>query len=598
MGMQSPAALLESAVEAAGRVRDAASELEQRSALAELENLIDAPVNSGATVALFGERRTARWSLLAALLDRPVLAPREGAKLPAYPLLVRACAAGEPEGAVLQSLSGAPTSVPLDAAMRLAERNDDLAVRFLTFAIDHPLLAAGLTIADAPSDGSLQSGNGRLAGAWAKGADATLLVTGCDAPLNTHEVDFLIAAAAVSGAVLIAADRHDGQHGWREVLVDNRNLVERVEQRGGVSVRTFPTCTRMALRALGAPDEDPLREQLSADSGVPELRAYLGELAEDRDALLRTASLCLAASAVVGNLIAAQQEFVAGAESSDQAMFDRLRDQEDALRDLTTALPGMRRKLNSDLRLLQREAETAANSRLNALRRNLEQAVTDGGVKDFEAEFESQLVAGLTGALAEAGERVEAVRVELTETMAALGAQLEIDAEQFAVHAPVEANIVELTPLRAAKGDWLQRAPLTIGATVINPLYAVVGVAALLFDRTRMNQKLSLDQQIRQIGETIAEARGQLLLAIHHLAANAQFILMEDFEEAAAARRGDLDESIRSVKAHLKAGAPERSQRADAAAAKLKELRSERDNFATIRKAALELTAAGSARAA
>ena len=97
----------------------------------------------------------------------------------------------------------------------------------------------------------------------------------------------------------------------------------------------------------------------------------------------------------------------------------------------------------------------------------------------------------------------------------------------------------------------MSRAPFAVGALVLNPMYAVVAVAGILFDRHRVQRRAQREQLSRQLVETVNEARAQLSVAVHHALVNGQAALTEAFEEVAVRRRDELEEETAAVKAQV-----------------------------------------------
>ena len=111
---------------------------------------------------------------------------------------------------------------------------------------------------------------------------------------------------------------------------------------------------------------------------------------------------------------------------------------------------------------------------------------------------------------------------------------------------------VELPPSATGKNEWMSRAPFAAGAIVINPLYAVVAVAGLLFDRHRVRKRAEREQLITPAGgDRQRGARPARRWPCHHPLVNGQAAITEAFEDVAAARRDELEEEVGALKAQV-----------------------------------------------
>jgi hypothetical protein len=142
----------------------------------------------------------------------------------------------------------------------------------------------------------------------------------------------------------------------------------------------------------------------------------------------------------------------------------------------------------------------------------------------------------------------------------------------------------------------MSRAPFAVGALVLNPIYAVVAVAGLLFDRHRVHRRAEREQLSRQLAETVNEARAQLSVAVHHALVNGQAALTEAFEEVAARLRDELEEETGAVKAQLSLSETERGRAAAQAEARLARIEDLRGRIAETRRGAVGSLQGGRAR--
>jgi hypothetical protein len=182
---------------------------------------------------------------------------------------------------------------------------------------------------------------------------------------------------------------------------------------------------------------------------------------------------------------------------------------------------------------------------------------------------------------------MEACSREIAGLLMAHGAELEIDAASLDPGAAPQLSAVELPPAAARRSEWMSRAPFALGALVLNPVYAVVAVAGLLFDRHRVQQRAAREQLSRQLVETVNEARAQLSVTVHHALVNGQAALTEAFEEVAARRRDELEEETAAVKAQLSLSEAERTGAAAQAKTRLARIEDLRARVEETRRGAL-----------
>jgi hypothetical protein len=171
--------------------------------------------------------------------------------------------------------------------------------------------------------------------------------------------------------------------------------------------------------------------------------------------------------------------------------------------------------------------------------------------------------------------------------LGAHGAQLDLDAGTLDPGAAPHLAAVELPPSATSRNEWLSRAPFAAGALVLNPIYAVIAVAGLLFDRHRVQRRAQREQLSRQLVETVNEARAQLSVAVHHALVNGQAALTEAFEEVAVRRRDELEEETAALKAQVSLSESERTQAAARAQARLARVEELRGRVAETRRGAV-----------
>jgi hypothetical protein len=588
------------AVALARRTSELAREAGREDLLPDLTRALESRGATRVTVVVCGERDGGKRTLINALLDRPALLPADDDAASATHLVIRGVLPGEAERLLAHPLQGEPVELPVD---ELADASSEATVtergiRYLELALEHPLLDAGLVLVDTPSLGGLARAHGLAVLSSLSGADAALVVVDGGSPISVLELEFVRQAAGRVDDVVLVLDRNDRQHGWQEVARETQEHLSRQPELRGRSA-VIPTCARMKLRADRRSARDgggDLAAELIRSSGVPDIAARLQRLAAERAGALLAARVTRLADAVLERFAAREQELSRGAERTTDELRVRLRSRERAKQDFARDLPTLRRRLNNELRLVQKEADAATVTRLNTLRRSFDKRLAEGEKGDIAEDLEAELLRALEESLADVRRRMENCSAEFAALLMAHGAELELAPSSLDPGAAPQLAAVELQPSATGRGEWLSRAPFAVGALVLNPVYAVVAVAGILFDRHRVHKRSHREQLTRQLAETVNEARGQLSVAVHHALVNGQAALTEGFEEVSVRRRDELEEEIAAVKAQVSLSEAERSRSAAQAKARLARIEDLRGRVLETRRGAIGALQGGSSR--
>ena len=347
------------------------------------------------------------------------------------------------------------------------------------------------------------------------------------------------------------------------------------------------------LRSEGG--DGALAEELARDSGVPALTQQLERWAGGRGGALHAVSVCQVAERAASQMRVAESTSIEARDADADELADRLRQTEQTQEALRSALPALRRRLGNSTRMAQREIDTASMTRLNALRRAFDRRVAEGELDDFENDLEAALVDELETALAEVRTRFEGAGQSLMEALEPLGARFPIEEAELGVETRPDLAMVETPPVKSGALELLGRAPFAAGAVLLNPLYAVVAVAGLVFDRQRMKRRAQREQLSRQLVETVTEARSQISLVVNQATLGAQDLLTEIFEDAIGARRADLEEEVGALRARQAQSQEERAQAAEEAERRLAHLDDLDLRIAETRRAAVAVLRGGGA---
>jgi hypothetical protein len=589
------------AVALARRSADLAREGGREDLLEDLTKALQARAGARVAIVVCGDRDSGKRAVMNALLDRPSLLPLDDEATTTAPLVVRGVVSGEEERLAVHAVHGDPIELPVDQVAEvwrdaaLAERG----IRYLDMALRHPLLTTGLVLVDTPGLGGLGRARGLAALAPLANADAALLVVDGGAPIAPLELEFARQAAERVDAVLVALDRHDRQHGWREVARETDAHLSAVPGLSGRSA-LLPVSARMKLRAdrmAGGVEDAGLRRELVQESGIEQLAMRLERLVAERAGALHAARVTRLADALLERLAAREHELRRSADKTTEELRERLISRQTAKENFAHDAPALRRRLNNELRLVQKDADAASVTRLNEVRRSFDKKLAEGFKGDLAEELEAELLSALEQSLADVRTRMEASARDLAGLLSAHGAELVLDDASLDPGAVPHLSMVELPPSAAGRTEWMSRAPYAVGALVLNPVYAVVAVASMLFDRHRVQKRAQREQMSRQLVESVNEARAQLSVAVHHALVNGQAALTEAFEEVVVRRRDEIDEEIAAVKAQVSLSETERTRAAAQAETRLRRLEDLRERVLQTRRGALAALQSGQARA-
>ena len=119
-------------------------------------------------------------------------------------------------------------------------------------------------------------------------ADVLLMVCDPSAPLSAPELAFLAIATKRVATVVIVLTKTDAFGGWRQLLADDRQLLDR---EGCDDVEIVPVSARLGLMSLSTPTDADLATELWADSGLEPIRQLINQGLAGRSQALRMANL-------------------------------------------------------------------------------------------------------------------------------------------------------------------------------------------------------------------------------------------------------------------------------------------------------------------
>ena len=238
----------------------------------ELKPPADRPV-----VAVVGETSRGKSALVNALIGRKGLSPVDPQVTTCVPVLFTFA---DPEWARVWIHTPAsdgnkpePLEVDIDDiddyAHETKNPNNDKLVQRVEVGVSAPVLRSlGLTVADTPGVGGLDSGHAELTLAQLVTSDAVILVLDANIEISPSEVKFLRTAAAEIDTVIIAVTKTDLQFASGRVIEVNRErIITEVPELGDPII--IPVSSRLVEIAEDLPE--PAREELRTESGINDL---------------------------------------------------------------------------------------------------------------------------------------------------------------------------------------------------------------------------------------------------------------------------------------------------------------------------------------
>jgi hypothetical protein len=280
-------------------------------ALAEAQAREDAA--HAARVAVVGEKKRGKSSLINALLRRPGLLPVDVDI--ATSVHISVYAADRDQAWVIDEDGPAGREIELARIGEYAALDPDNlemrhpGVREVAVGLPDPLLRAGLALVDTPGVGGLASGHAALTLAALAQADALLFVVNGGSELTASECAFLAQATERVATVVFVLTQTDKYPRWRDVLARNQTLiVEHARQFADAPWLAVSSRMRLdAVRADEAGDAARARE-LDQRSGFPALVEMLEERITGRAGELSAVNAAWVARRVISTLITGQEQ--------------------------------------------------------------------------------------------------------------------------------------------------------------------------------------------------------------------------------------------------------------------------------------------------
>jgi ribosome biogenesis GTPase A len=234
------------------------------------------------SVAVIGEFKRGKSSLLNALLEQPGLFP---VKPMIATSMVTTATYGERERITVTTEQGeveiAREEIP-DYVTEQGNPGNDRGAKLVRIELPSPKLKDGLEICDTPGTGGMYKDHTAVTYRFVTRADVVLFVIDALTPLSTEELEFLETVREHCHAVVFAMTKTDTVDGF-QVLVDNaREKVDAVFGERSAEIPIVPVSNTFKLAWLESRDPEDLE-----DSNFPALEdALWGLLRRRRGALL------------------------------------------------------------------------------------------------------------------------------------------------------------------------------------------------------------------------------------------------------------------------------------------------------------------------
>jgi hypothetical protein len=355
----------------------------------QLHEAIGSLETSPMRVVVAGEVGRGKTGLVNALLDSDIVPPDvPGARRAQVRLTF-----GRPGRAFVET-PGSPTRALALPDVGTVEVDDD-AVAEIVIEHDHPLLAAGVELVDAPSAGGLGAGPASLAAAGLAYADALVFVADASAPLSRSELEYLAVASGRASTTLLVLARIDAFAGWQEILDRDRELVAS-SNAAPVTASWFAVSASLHMVGVQAArsGNDALAARAAADAHVAELAAALHDTVVERGRVLRTAALGDRCRSVLDALAEPERALLDALEGA--APTSAAEDERAAIANLAARGAAWRGELDTELRKLTLDLENETEYAFTDLHRRFETRISTDRhlvIDDLEADLEAEIAA-------------------------------------------------------------------------------------------------------------------------------------------------------------------------------------------------------------
>ena len=262
-----PPSLDVSATESLAAVIELAERSGRDDLAARLETSRERIIRTGVTVAVVGEFKKGKSSLVNALVNADVC-PADPVDATVAPIVVRY---GQGLAVLVDDRRNGATNTQLTEVRHVSSESGNaanhLGVRRVEIALARRVLASGLLFVDTPGVGGLESAAGALNLAALQDVDGVLFVTDCSEELTAPELAYLAAARERCPALLCVMTKLDLHAASPRIAARNRSHLDGA---GLGDVELLMVSSTLHLRSLAARDQ-----RLEDESGFAELFAAI-----------------------------------------------------------------------------------------------------------------------------------------------------------------------------------------------------------------------------------------------------------------------------------------------------------------------------------
>jgi hypothetical protein len=281
---------------------------------------------------------------------------------------------------------------------------------YAEIGVPRALLAGGLTLIDTPRlddrPAAAESAADLTALAAGVGADAIVLACESSRELSRGELDLLADLGRLYPSVVVALTKIDFAVGWRHALDRNRQCLAHA----GVPATVVPVSAVLRLHAVRTGDQ-----QLNAESGFPQLIAYLQEAVAAKPDRLARASVGLLGRVAIEALAAPlREELAAGQGGGGSGAMARLREAQRQMDELRRCATRWQNCLSDEVGDLMSDIEQDLRDRTRAILAEADATFDSADPARGWDEFDDWLAQSLR----DAAETSFAWLVERTEWMA------------------------------------------------------------------------------------------------------------------------------------------------------------------------------------
>lgn len=603
----------------AGKVSEHARAHGHREAAGEIADAAAALADQRLTVAVVGEFKRGKSSLLNALLDEPDLFPVDTS---IATNLVTTVEHADEESITVVAGEGEPEVRSIerdrirDFVTEQGNPGNEENAQIVTIALPNPKLADGLRLVDTPGVGGLNKAHTAITYGFVTSADVVLFVLDALTPLSTEELEFLERIRDRTDQILFVITKIDKVDSAEAIVDNTREKVAAVLDRPEDEITIVPVSSFAKLESLKSGDEEDLEV-----SNFGELESELWGLLRKRGgALMLLRPLGAMARGLDLLIEPIDAELRAYRADSDQDAERAGREYEDArarLDELQAGEASWRRALERRLAEVRIDMSEAYDEAAAGVNDGLDTALHDEAMLESPEQIASMLERELALVATDLDRALRTALDDVTSSVAKnTGVELNPAAPDVDIAAEASRPDIDEVKMPGVRGQTVLQAATslstgaTAGVTVISIVGGVLGVAfapvviagAALFGGVQLARKTMKEHESKshehmrnelrkQLRPHVQDALRKVDSRLKRALTRADQAIADDFDARLAQERRRLTDSIEAVKAARERTAAEAEQRAAELQGPLAELKALRDEVTAHADAAVAVTA-------